>query len=160
MHEFVQSVQSPIKLELLDQSTYLLLQRLAEAGIITINSESAESLYRSPAFNRIVQTEKERLLAEAKKIFREAEHKAKLMNLLLSGDFFIESLAPLKEAVACVLKCYLVMKKGNTKEGELLLEKIEVFDDQSDETEIKFFVESANLLIQNCAESLAKFALV
>lgn len=48
---------SSIQLELLDQQTYALLQRLAEAGVITINGgEGSRSLYRSPVADRLHQT--------------------------------------------------------------------------------------------------------
>ncbi len=84
---------SSIQLELLDQQTYALLQRLAEAGVITINGgEGSRSLYRSPVADRLHQTKKQQRLAEAKKCLAEAERKMRMAQLLATGQFVIEAL--------------------------------------------------------------------
>lgn len=162
LQEFVQASDAPVQLELLDQPTYSLLQRLAEAGIITIHAQAGESLYRSPAASRSFQTEKQRMLAAAKKVLAEGERKAKMMNLLVSGGFLKESLTPAKEALSLGLKCHSTLNERDDVEGDALLGKIEACDEEAnrfDEIQASALLEQLNQRMQNYAETLSKFAM-
>lgn len=158
MNEFVDSSETPLKLELLDQSTYALLQRLAEAGIISIHAQG-ESLYHSSSSKRSMQTEKQRILTEAKKILSEAERKAKMMNLLVSGGFLIESIAPAKEALKLGLKTHQTSTQKTDQEGELLLNKIESCESFMEEHHIATLIEQLNHRMQQYADAVSMFAL-
>ena len=162
MQEFVQTSELPVKLELLDQQTYSLLQRLAEAGIISIHAQAGESLYRSHAANRSFQTEKQRMLIAAKKILAEAERKAKMMNLLVSGGFLSESISPAKEALSLGLKCHSTLNQSTDLEGETLLGKIEACNDvvkPFDEIQVTTLLEQLNQRMQNYADAVSIFSL-
>ncbi len=160
MQELVQNqdVES-FKLELLDQKTYALLQRLAEAGIISINAQTGTSVYHSPEKTRDLQTERERILKETKKFLDDADRKLKMMNLLASGGFLTEALKPAEEALSLGLKGYAALKKGLDKEGESLLEKIQIGHEEPDENQAKLLIECTNQRMQNYSEEMVKFEL-
>jgi superfamily II DNA/RNA helicase len=149
---FLQSQNDSMKLELLDQQTFALLQRLQEAGIISIHSKDSQSLYRSEAANRSYQTEMQRLLDEAKKMFKEGERKMKMSNILASGGFPLEALPPAKEALSLGLKCFSLIKKEADPEGELLLSHLQ---NSSSEVSMEHF---AKTLQENVQERFRYYA--
>ncbi|MFI5342700.1 MAG: SNF2-related protein [Chlamydiales bacterium] len=148
-----------LQLELLDNATYELLQRLAKSGIITIHNEPAETLYRSASSLRIHQTEKEKRLNEAKKLFADAERKLKMSRLLASGDFIIEALPAAEEALSVGMGSYFALKQEPHEEGQQLYSRIQNRDDEIMEQEASALLALVDKSFTFYAEELAKFAL-
>jgi superfamily II DNA/RNA helicase len=129
-----------VQLEMLDVQTYELLQRLAQAGVITINGGS-NILYRSESAERVHQTEKQQRLQEAKKYLADAERKMKMSLLLSSGGFVLEALTPAKEALSASLKSYFTWKREEHSEGKDLLSRLENGIDSKNEKNVIVLLE-------------------
>lgn len=144
-----------LNLELMDQQTYALLQRLEAAGMITINTQAGESLYHSPNALRSKETEREQRIKEANKLLADAERKLKMMNLLASGGFSIEALKPAEEALKLGLKLHTVLKRGSDAEGEKLLERTEACISKEDEKLAKTIIEEVDQCLKRYSEQVA-----
>lgn len=92
------------RLELLDRQTYDTLQRLVEAGIVSLNETAARTLHQSSAHSRQRSEARDRWLAEARKQFEEAARKRRMAGVLAEGGFPVEAVAPLREAVELGLR--------------------------------------------------------
>lgn len=102
-----------ISLEMIDKKTFELIQRLAKAGILTLNSPVAE-LYDKNSKITKVNLQKEQI-NKANHFIDNAIRKHKVANVLIQSDFDIEAIPPLREAFTNSFKalCHLV-GKGNT----------------------------------------------
>ncbi len=149
----------PVNIEFLDSSTYELLQRLAKAGIITINETSAQTVHRSTASQRVHQTEKERRLKESQKHFSNCERKQKMSKLLASGGFVMEALPPAEEAISFCLKSYLALKIEPHNEGEQLQKRLQNISEEISEQETIALLSAADDFIDICAKEITKFSL-
>jgi SNF2-related domain/Helicase conserved C-terminal domain len=96
------AAQSP-RVEVLDRETYHAIQRLVEAGVLSLNAQGAKSLHQSPAVTTRRAGEREKRLAEARKRFEDARRKQRMARVLAEGGFPGEALAPLREAVETAL---------------------------------------------------------
>ena len=97
MQGVLERCPEPATAEVIDTDTLAVIQRLVDAGILSVNDHRA--LHRSPA---VQQREADRLrqrLAEARRRLAEAERRLRMARLLLEGGFPEEALAPLREAV-------------------------------------------------------------
>lgn len=159
MREFVKAADATNELELLDQETFALLQRLAAAGVISIHGDAGTPLYRSSVANRSLESERTRQLAEAKKLLAETERKAKMMNVLATGGFPIESLAAAKEALCLGLKCHAVLKNGTDSHGEALTDEVDACILVADEQQAEALVTKVNRCLLSYAEAVTKLAL-
>lgn len=148
-----------LQLELLDNETYELLQRLAKSGIITIHNEPTQTLYRSASSLRLHQTEKERRLKEAKKLIGDAERKLKMSRLLASGGFIIEALPAAEEALSIGMGSYFALRQEPHEEGQQLYSRIQSRDDEIMEQEASALLALVDESFLFYAEELSKFAL-
>ena len=112
------------QLEVLDRNTYATIQRLIEAGVLSLNNKSSRTLHQSPVQDRQRQEERQRWLTQARKRFSQAERKQRMAGVLAEGGFPIEALAPLREAVEQSLQA-LVQLLGEEEIKELSLGFIE-----------------------------------
>lgn len=147
------------QVEVLDQETFALLQRLAAGGIITINAEAAQALYRSASANRVHETEKEQRLVEAKRSLAEAERKMRMGQLLASGGFAIEALPAVSEALEFGLKSYSALKKGAHQEGEVLLQSVKKGTSKIASEEAISLIGMVDGCLQEYAEEVTRYAL-
>ncbi len=95
--------QSP-RVEVLDRDTYDAIQRLIEAGVLSLNAQGAKTLHHSPAVATRRAGEREKRLVEARKRFEDARRKQRMARVLAEGGFPREALAPLREAVETALQ--------------------------------------------------------
>jgi multidrug efflux pump subunit AcrA (membrane-fusion protein) len=146
------------QLQLLDQQTFALLQNLAAAGIITINTDTSQMLYRSPSLQASHETERQQRLTEAKKHQAEAARKKRMALLLMSGDFMIEALPVATDALNHGLKSYGALKKGAHQEGEKLMVSLKEPQMLSND-EARNLLEKSMLMIDVFSEEITKFAL-
>ncbi len=144
-----------VQVELIDLQTYELLQRLAKAGMITIN-DSGTDLYRSHAANRTHQTEKQQRLSEAKKHFADAERKMKMARLLVSGGFVLEALPPASEGLACSIKSYFSLKRQPYEKGQELLSRCQVAPEKLSEAHASTLLDLIESCHLECLENLHK----
>lgn len=99
LRESLGELSATTQLELLDRQTYDTLQRLVEAGIVSLNKTAARTLHQSSAQSRQRSEARNRWLAEARKQFEEAARKRRMAGVLAEGGFPVEAVAPLREAV-------------------------------------------------------------
>jgi superfamily II DNA/RNA helicase len=150
----------PIKIEFLDNTTYELLQRLAKAGVITINETSSKTIHRSTASQRLHQTEKERRLKESQKHFANCERKQKMFKLLASGGFVVEAFPPAEEAVSFALNSYAALKMEPNEDAQQLYTRLQNKKDEISEQETVTLLSAADKFIETCAKEITKFTLV
>jgi hypothetical protein len=112
------------RLEVLDRKTYDTVQRLIEAGVLSLSQEGARILHQSPAQTRQRSEERDRRATKARERFAGAERKRRMAEVLTQGGFAVEALAPLHEAVEIALQS-LAQLVGEDGEGELSLGFVE-----------------------------------
>lgn len=151
--------EGPLHLEILDHNTYALLQRLAKSGIITIHNDPSEALYRSPASNRLHQTEKEWRLKEAKKHYTQAEHKLKMAQLLASGGFIREALPPSTEALSLGLQSYFALKQQPDDQGVQLQQSLQNPNEGISEHEAALLISAVEERLKTYVEAITKWTL-
>lgn len=105
----IQKLNPSAKLQVLDRGQYALLQQLAEAGVITINSDQLEKIYESKVTTQSRSEHMQRCIAQAKKRMQEAERKQRMAALLLEGDFHQEALPPLQAAIDLAIKSFATL---------------------------------------------------
>ncbi|HEX4044806.1 MAG TPA: DEAD/DEAH box helicase [Gammaproteobacteria bacterium] len=87
-----------ISLEVIDHDTFTMLQRLIKAGIVTLN-QPAELLYAAPEFAESRKQSHHKKITQAKKSLEQAEHKQRMAQVLIAGDFHQEAISPLHDAL-------------------------------------------------------------
>lgn len=96
---------TPVILETLDSQTFATIQRLAKSGILTINIPT-EVLHTSPSFSTTKDEVKEKQVMQARKHLELAERKQRMAQLLADGDFYEETVAPLRESFELTLRAF------------------------------------------------------
>ncbi len=107
-----------ITLETLDRQTFEIIQRLAAAGILTLNHPT-EILHTSSQFSEIQKKAQEKQIQLAKKHLAHASRKQRMAQVLIASDFHEEAVLPLREALESTIHSFvsLVGKSENeTKE--------------------------------------------
>ena len=99
-------------LEVLDRSTYDIIQRLVERGVLTFNGE-ANTLHRSPAMHKPQQELQKQRLSKARQQMTKAERSHKMAQVLAAGGFACEALPALSEATETALFS-LALLEGHT----------------------------------------------
>jgi hypothetical protein len=153
-----------VQLELIDKKTHELLQRLAKLGIITIH-DAQKPLHQSMDAIESSRAEREKRLQEAKKIFTNSERKQKMAELLSSGDFFVEALAPMAEAVSYGIKSHSILTKQEHAEAKKLYRSLldsheELADSPLGEKQAQSLFEEAKQFLDLCASEMVKFSLL
>jgi len=95
-------------LEILDRNTFEIIQRLAQAGILTINNQ-AKTLYASQAFTESKKQFIDKQIAKAKNHLIQAERKHRMANILVNGEFTEEAVVPLREAITLTLHSFMLL---------------------------------------------------
>lgn len=112
----LQNKDAVVTLEMLDRNTFAAIQRLVEAGVLTLN-QPAEMLHTSTAFAvtknsmQEKQRQKERQkqqqqINQAQKHLEQAARKQKMAQVLIASDFHAEALVPLKDALSLTLSSF------------------------------------------------------
>jgi len=97
------------QLELLDRNTYEAIQRLIEAGVLSLNGE-VDTLHRSkPQSQDELKKQKQRLNLAQKRL-KEADHKYNMSKLLAGGGFEIEAIPALFESVEGALESLALLE--------------------------------------------------
>lgn len=96
------------KLEILDRHTFDIIQRLAQAGILTINDQ-VKTLYTSQTFIESKKQFFDKQIVKAKNHLIQAERKHRMANILINGEFTEEAVAPLREAVTLTLHSFTLL---------------------------------------------------
>ncbi len=91
--------EQSLKLEVLDNNTYAVIQRLIESGVLAWGNAQVAPLHQQAAQAADIQREARlRRIREVREILAQAERKIKMAGLLISGGFNTESLPALHEA--------------------------------------------------------------
>lgn len=118
--------ENTLQLEILDQTTYETIQRLIKAGIISINS-NANVLHRSKKIQASQQKIQDRFIIKAQEYMQRADRSLRMANLLVTGDFHQEAVAPIRESLVFILKSFAWIKgeveAAETDLSETVLEK-------------------------------------
>jgi superfamily II DNA/RNA helicase len=115
-HISINPQSKTILLEILDKQIFETIQRLAQAGILTLNIPT-EVLHTSSKFSEIKNAIKENQINKAKKHLELALRKQRMAQLLINEDFYEESFAPLREALELTIKAFAFLNnENNTQE--------------------------------------------
>jgi len=99
-------------LEILDRNTYETIQRLVEAGVLTLNQD-LQTLHQSPSLNKTQRVKQKSLLNKARKHMSQAERKYDMAEVLSKGGFAIEAIPALSEAVEGSLESLALLDGKN-----------------------------------------------
>lgn len=102
---------APTPVEVIDFETYVMLQRLISAGLIHFNSSKKHVLFQSELIQKDERALKQQKWEEATLVFKEAERKLKMANLLKSGGFVLEALPAAGEALDKGLLVFKILEK-------------------------------------------------
>lgn len=94
--------ESP-RVEVLDRATFEVIQRLIDSGVLSADPAS-KVLHRSATLGAGARKERHTRLAEARQEFDKANRQRRMADVLVSGEFVQEAVAPMKEAVEIGLR--------------------------------------------------------
>jgi SNF2 family DNA or RNA helicase len=167
------------RLEVMDRATYETIQRLIDAGVLSLNAEP-ETLHRSPNLAAKRADEQERRLREAQQHFSQAEHQRRMAKVLADGGFAVEALHALTEALEIALRSLALWLREDHADEPLPLNFIEsrlVPEDlvpsntlalvaqmrehagDQDETQTRRLLAQGETIIEHSAQALERLAL-
>lgn len=115
--------QTP-QLELIDRNTFETIQRLINAGVLSMGAAPAQTLHSTanPAVNP--DAERKKQFIEVQKRIAATERQQRMATLLADGGFVVEALAPLSEAIEAVLNAlaFLYHESSNDPVSDHLIE--------------------------------------
>ena len=109
-------------LEILDRHTYDTLQRLAQSGVISLESGAGQSLHAGPGFGDVSSGDAERerqareqqkRMEEARQLLAGVERKVKMSKVLADNGFPVEALPAMREALEGALRAALHTCEGS-----------------------------------------------
>jgi superfamily II DNA/RNA helicase len=98
------TAEHDISLEMIDAETFAIIQRLAKAGVLTLNTPNAE-LYDKTSTVAKIQIQKEQI-NQASHHLDKAARKHRMADVLIQSDFNIEAIPPLREAFTHTLTAF------------------------------------------------------
>lgn len=109
-----------VTLETLDRQTFETIQRLAAAGILTLNFPT-KILHSSPLFAESQKKMQEKQIQQAKKHLDHASRKQRMAQVLVASDFHEEAISPLREALKSTIHSFAwLMGKAESEAKELM----------------------------------------
>jgi len=163
--------------EILDRNTYETIQRLAEAGLLKLNTE-LQTLHRSPLLSKKHQEATQKQLNKARKRLNQAEHKYNMAQVLSKGGFIIEAMPSLGEAVESSLESLALLENHDSsplsisyiesdlirtsrvpKETISLISQLREDNIKISEKYAQTLLESGETLLQQVTETLNKITL-
>lgn len=115
IHKHVQQQaqqSSLISLETLDRETFALIQRLAQAGVLTLNVPTG-TLHTSKDLAAATNELQAKQISQAKKYLDQAARKQRMTKILVDDEFYEEAVMPLREAVGLIIQaCAWLSGKG------------------------------------------------
>ncbi len=90
-------------LEVLDRQTFIIIQRLAQAGLLSLHPQLRALHGDASAITTDLPVVSEHELAHARQQLQKADRPLRLAGLLFTSGFYEEALAPWCEAVECLL---------------------------------------------------------
>jgi len=105
------------QLEIIDQNTMSTIQRLIDAGVLSLN-KSQTNLFNSTPTLQQKQQQNKQWLEQARKRFGDSEHKLKMAEVLANGGFLKEAIAPMVESMENALASLFMALTG--KKAELV----------------------------------------
>jgi hypothetical protein len=105
-----------VVLETLDRQTFETIQRLAAAGILTLN-DPTKILHASPLFTESQKKAQKKQIQQAKIYLNQASRKQRMAQILVESDFYEEAVLPLREALESTLYSFawLIGKAENER---------------------------------------------
>jgi len=94
--------QTP-QLELIDRETFATIQRLIEAGVLSMGAAPVQTLHSTGKQKQNRDEQRRKQLAEVRGRFAETERQQRMASVLADGGFVVEALAPLSEAIEAIL---------------------------------------------------------
>jgi len=115
--------QTP-QLELIDRKTFEVIQRLLEAGVLSMGSASVQTLHSTAQQTQNNDEQRRKQLAEVRKRFAKTERQQRMTSVLADGGFVLEALAPLGEAIESILcaVAFLYHEDGDIPVSETFIE--------------------------------------
>lgn len=111
---------SAVTLETLDRQTFETIQRLAEAGILTLNCPT-KILHSSPLFAETQKKTQEKQIQEAKKYLDHASRKQRMAQVLIASNFHEEAVSPLREALESTIRSFTwLIGKAESESQEIM----------------------------------------
>lgn len=101
--------QNGLQLEILDRSTFEVIQRLCKAGILSFNHDQATIHHQSQMHILPKNDEEKKRLKAAQKYKELLERKERMASLLIEGEFYEEALFPLREVFEMSLKSFAAL---------------------------------------------------
>lgn len=102
----------------IDETTYRLLQELAEKGLITINEKVANALYKTESISKPKPDITAQKVKMAGNILTQAERKLKMANVLFAGGFEEEAAAPAKDSIGICTNALSVLAMNELPDAE------------------------------------------
>jgi len=106
---------APAQIQVIDQATLQTIQRLIDAGILSMNSP-ARTLLAAPDSGARDSARRQHWLEQAREVFGEAERLLRMAELLHGGGFSTEATAPAAQALDQALRSLLVVAFGDSGE--------------------------------------------
>jgi superfamily II DNA/RNA helicase len=110
--------------EVIDFDTYMTLQRLVEAGVLQFGTGTKSLLFQSQLIQKDRRTGQQQKLERATAIFKEAERKLTMVQLLKSGGFTTEALPTAFEAFHKGMEVLEILHPASTPTTSQLKEQI------------------------------------
>lgn len=104
-------------LEVLDRNTYQIIQRLAQAGYLTIHPQG-KTLHTSQTLVKSRKALLEKQITQARKHLDHAERKQRMASVLIESDFTAEAIAPLREATESMLHSFAWLTQAGVFSAE------------------------------------------
>jgi len=104
------------RLQLLDRETYTTIKQLIDAGILCEERGDGKPLFHVDQAPEPVDDGSARRLAEARTRLTRGQHKQRMAKLLGDGDFVVEALAPMAEALELAFQA-LLHWQGHENDG-------------------------------------------
>ncbi len=116
-------------LETIDSSTMATIQRLIDAGILSLN-DAQQTLKAAPVKADQEKAKRQLWRAKANKRFSQVDRKFQMAKLLVSGDFIAEALSPTINALELGLSCFIQANTGKIEPSvDLFALKSRYFED-------------------------------
>jgi SNF2 family DNA or RNA helicase len=109
-----------VDLQILDRQTFEVIQRLAQAGILTLN-QPTEILHASSQFLFAQKQIQEKEMDHAKKYLEQALRKQRMAQVLVASEFYEEAIVPLREALELTIHSFVwLIGKAESNKEEIL----------------------------------------
>jgi len=139
--------------EVLDYESYMTIKRLAEAGVIEFKDDNKQVLFQSHLIKAEQRIHQQKKLEYATLLYKDAERKLKLVLLLRSGDFVLESLPTAQEVFQKGIETLKAIEQPDDA-GMFKLKEL-----QNDHQKSDLFIDALSSWMDKINTTLAQYAL-